>query len=168
MTSALAIFTTLAVPFFVAFTPDLTTSTEIVTVELIIDVVYLADIFLNFRTSFISRHTGDEIVNPTKIATNYLVSGKFLLDLLAALPLDYIVYAWDPHTYAWRVLALLRLIRVHRLQKMLVLLRARDEVKLIFKFIELLLFLLMYVHVVGCIWFMLVDTSQTWCLPLTS
>ena len=51
----------------------------------------LLDIVLNFRTTFFHRHTGDEVVDTRKIAKNYVLGGKFAIDLLASIPIDLIV-----------------------------------------------------------------------------
>jgi hypothetical protein len=43
--------------------------------------------------------------------------------------------------------------------------RARDDVKMTFKLMQLMLFLFMYVHLVACIWFIIVDSEQDWIPP---
>jgi hypothetical protein len=165
LTSILAIWSVLSAPFFSAFAHKVGKERGFMALDLLIDSVYVFDVFLNFRTSFINRHTGDEIFNPSEIAKHYLVSSKLVLDILASFPFDYIVYAIDPSSSAHRILAFLRIIRVYRLQKLLMYLRARDEVKQLMKFIQLLVYLIMYVHVVGCVWFMLVSRDETWIPP---
>jgi CRP-like cAMP-binding protein len=161
----LAIWSVLSAPFVSAFAHKLGKERGLMALALLTDSVYVFDVFLNFRTSFINRHTGDEIFNPSEIAKHYLVSMKLILDILASFPFDYIVYAIDPSSSAHRILAFLRIIRVYRLQKLLMYLRARDEVKQLMKFIQLLVYLIMYVHVVGCVWFMLVSRDETWIPP---
>lgn len=53
---------------------------------------FIADILLNFRTTFVSRK-GEVVSNSKQIAINYF-RGWFALDLLAALPFDHL-YASD-------------------------------------------------------------------------
>jgi hypothetical protein len=53
-----------------------------------IDVLFLIDIMLNFRTTYIDTNTGNEISNLKKIARQYIYSGKFFVDLLASIPFD--------------------------------------------------------------------------------
>ena len=55
--------------------------------NLFIDLCFVLDIAISFRSSFIHPITGDEITDTRLIAIHYL-SGRFLLDLLAALPFD--------------------------------------------------------------------------------
>lgn len=166
VTSILAVFTVFYVPFIVAFTPALAKSMEVLVLVVAIDVLYIFDILLNFRISYLSKYTGDEISSPKAIAWHYLIGGKLLIDCLAAFPFDYFVMAVESTSMVWRTLAFLRIIRIYRLEDMLNHLRARDEAKLMIKFIQLTLFILMYVHVIGCLWFMLVDSNKSWVPPV--
>ena len=52
----------------------------------IIDVVFLTDIIITFRTSFIDSY-GNEIIDARDIAKQYL-TGQFTLDLFATVPID--------------------------------------------------------------------------------
>lgn len=52
-------------------------------------IVSSADICLNFRTTFVSR-SGQVVYSGRLIALNY-IKGWFLLDLLAAIPFDFII-----------------------------------------------------------------------------
>ena len=45
--------------------------------------IYLIDIFIILRTSYIETHTGDEIFDPKMIAVNYITKGSFIIDVLA-------------------------------------------------------------------------------------
>jgi CRP-like cAMP-binding protein len=154
-----------SVPFVIAFTPGLLEVGGIVALQTLIDVGYLFDILLSLRTSFFNLQSGDEIFNLRLIAKRYLKSGRLVFDLLAAFPFDRIVFSLDPKSSAWKTLALLRIIRVSRLQNMLTHIRVGDEVKLVIKLMQLLLYLIMYVHVIGCWWFMLICENETWLPP---
>ena len=52
-----------------------------------LEIVFIVDILLNFRTTFINPKTGRLVTKPKLIAHNYLTHW-FTLDLLAALPFD--------------------------------------------------------------------------------
>ena len=54
----------------------------------LIDFLFGVDIILNFRTSYINQRTGEEVLDPKKIARNYLCSSRFVIDLLASIPID--------------------------------------------------------------------------------
>lgn len=58
-------------------------------------VCFIADILLNFRTTFVSRK-GEVVSDSRNIAINYL-RGWFVVDLLAAVPFDH-MYASDLYT----------------------------------------------------------------------
>ena len=70
--------------------PEMASSAVISYVNYVIDVIFFLDIVLNFRTTYFSAKTGDEIFAPEKIARNYL-GGKLAIDLLASIPIDSIV-----------------------------------------------------------------------------
>jgi len=52
-------------------------------------VVFILDILFNFRTTISDFITGEEVTDSKKIAVNY-IKGRFLLDLLAAIPFEMI------------------------------------------------------------------------------
>ena len=52
--------------------------------ELVVDLFFVTDIFLNFRTGFIAAD-GKPVMEPKRIARNYLRSW-FLVDAVACLP----------------------------------------------------------------------------------
>lgn len=57
-----------------------------VSFSVLVDVTFVVDILLNFRTTYVNRN--DEVVShPGKIAFHYL-RGWFLIDLVAAIPFD--------------------------------------------------------------------------------
>ena len=58
-------------------------------IDVLIDLIFFVDIIITFRTTFID-FKGREILNPKKIAINYL-SGMFWIDLAATVPIDSIL-----------------------------------------------------------------------------
>lgn len=61
----------------------------LVIIDLIVDVMFIADILINFRTTFL--HNGEVVMDPHKIAKNY-VKGWFLIDAVAAIPFDLLLF----------------------------------------------------------------------------
>ena len=61
----------------------------LVIVDLIVDIMFIADILINFRTTYV--HNGEVVSDPQKIAINY-VKGWFLLDAIAAIPFDLLLF----------------------------------------------------------------------------
>ena len=59
----------------------------------LVDVMFIIDILINFRTTFVN--TNDEVVShPGKIAVHYF-RGWFLIDLVAAIPFDLLLFGSD-------------------------------------------------------------------------
>ena len=52
------------------------------------DFCFTIDIILTFRTTYIDAKTGEEVIEPRKIAFNYLFKGKFAIDFLSTVPFD--------------------------------------------------------------------------------
>jgi hypothetical protein len=61
------------------------------------DALFIIDIFLNFRTTISDFITGNEITSSKRIAIAYL-KGRFLLDLISAIPFEIIGYR-QGHSY---------------------------------------------------------------------
>lgn len=58
-----------------------------------VDVTFIIDILINFRTTFVN--TADEVESdPAKIAMHYL-RGWFVIDLVAAIPFDLLLFGTD-------------------------------------------------------------------------
>ncbi|KAK9700806.1 Ion transport protein [Popillia japonica] len=89
----------------------------IVIIDLIVDITFIVDILINFRTTYVSGN--DEVVShPGKIAVHYL-KGWFLIDLVAAIPFDLLLFGSDTDETTTligllKTARLLRLVRVAR------------------------------------------------------
>lgn len=59
-------------------------------IDLIVDIMFIIDIFINFRTTYVNKN--DEVVShPGKIAVHYF-KGWFLIDVVAAIPFDLLMF----------------------------------------------------------------------------
>ncbi|XP_074661271.1 voltage-gated inwardly rectifying potassium channel KCNH7-like [Tubulanus polymorphus] len=88
----------------------------LVIIDLIVDIMFIADILINFRTTYVQ--SGEVIADPQKIAINY-VKGWFLLDAIAAIPFDLLLFGSGTSdtmtiTGVLKTARLLRLLRVAR------------------------------------------------------
>ncbi|XP_039292820.1 potassium voltage-gated channel subfamily H member 2 isoform X3 [Nilaparvata lugens] len=99
----LVMYTAIFTPYVAAFLlnePDFDTRKSkkygddpIVVIDLIVDVTFIIDILINFRTTYVNAN--DEVVShPGKIAVHYL-KGWFLIDLVAAIPFDLLLFGSD-------------------------------------------------------------------------
>jgi len=68
---------------------DATKANPIVIIDLIVDLMFIIDILINFRTSYL--HNGEVVMDQKKIAINY-VKGWFLIDCFAAIPFDLLLF----------------------------------------------------------------------------
>lgn len=63
-------------------------------VDLIVDIMFIVDIIINFRTTYVNDN--DEVVShPGKIAVHYF-RGWFIIDVVAAIPFDLLLF--NTHT----------------------------------------------------------------------
>lgn len=61
----------------------------LVIVDLIVDLVFMTDILINFRTTFL--YQGEVVCDQQKIAVQY-VKGWFFIDAIAAIPIDLLLF----------------------------------------------------------------------------
>lgn len=164
---ALALWNVFCVPFTLVFNPDFGKQPEVMALNLLIDAVFLVDIVLTFRTSFYSATTGDEILSPALIAKNYLI-GKFWIDALTAIPSELVDSFYTSHSSEVSIrsilalFGMLKLYRVSRLNRIISYTRARSDVKLGIRIVQLVLFLFTYVHLLGCGWWVVARYDETW------
>lgn len=58
----LAVINCLLIPFEIAFKPNSSEDYYLLALNTGIDIAFLADIFINFRTSYVSNKSGEQIV----------------------------------------------------------------------------------------------------------
>ena len=91
------------------------------------------------------------------IAINYL-TGRFWLDLVSAIPFELVLRLFfDPakHTFIddFKLLSILKLIRVMRLGRLINYMNSTDETKLSLRLFKLCFFLILYIHITACLWY---------------
>lgn len=84
----LALYNCIMIPLALAFGDRMNESNEIDIIERIVDIFFILDILLNFRTTYINPKTNIEITEPMKVAKNYFTSVRFPVDFLASIPFD--------------------------------------------------------------------------------
>ncbi|XP_013793037.1 potassium voltage-gated channel subfamily H member 2-like, partial [Limulus polyphemus] len=94
----LVIYTAIFTPYVAAFLLNETKTKRnkkygddpIVIIDLLVDVMFIIDILINFRTTYVN--TNEEVVSlPGRIAAHYL-RGWFLIDVVAAIPFDLLLF----------------------------------------------------------------------------
>lgn len=69
-------------------------------------------------------------------------------------------------TSKFKVLAILKMVRIFRFTKVISFLNATEDVKLSLKLFKLLFYLVIYLHLQGCAWYLFTKWDRTW-FPLT-
>lgn len=84
----LAIYNCISIPLAVAFAFE---GEGINIWERIVDVSFALDVLINFRTTYVNSKTGFEVFSSKKIALNYIITGRFFVDIGATIPFELIL-----------------------------------------------------------------------------
>ena len=131
----LALYNCLSIPYEVCYGAAFTESVGLDVFEYSIDVLFILDILINFRTTYVNTKTGVEVTSGFKIALKYIFYGWFWVDLGASLPLELIVVVIlrKQLTGGLKFLGLLKLIRLLRLGRIVTYLKIKPNYKTGFK-----------------------------------
>jgi hypothetical protein len=110
----LAIYNSFSIPIYVTFKPPAAEEPPAVAIDFIIDMLFMFDIFLNFRTTFLHPKTGEEIFDPKEIARSYGMGLRFPLDLLSSFPFDFIAGLAGQSDSPLNIFGILKLLRIFR------------------------------------------------------
>lgn len=94
----LVIYTAIEIPYTAAFAMierpspliQLKNGYYMAIANLIVDLMFIVDILINFRSTYTRKNTDELVVDPRMIAYNYLRTW-FVIDLLAAIPFELFV-----------------------------------------------------------------------------
>ncbi|XP_030630554.1 potassium voltage-gated channel subfamily H member 2a [Chanos chanos] len=149
-----AIFTPYSAAFLLSDEDEATmqqcgyTCSPLTVVDLIVDIMFIIDIIINFRTTYVNSN--DEVVShPIRIAVHYF-KGWFLIDMVAAIPFDLLIYRSGEETTT-----LIGLLKTARLLRLVRVARKLDRYS---EYGAAVLFLLMctfalIAHWLACIWY---------------
>ncbi|XP_062264179.1 potassium voltage-gated channel subfamily H member 6a isoform X2 [Platichthys flesus] len=120
-------------------------------VDLVVDVMFIVDILINFRTTYVN-HNDEVVSHPGHIAQHYF-KGWFLIDIVAAIPFDLLIFrsgSEEPQTTT-----LIGLLKTARLLRLVRVARKLDRYS---EYGAAVLFLLMctfalIAHWLACIWY---------------
>uniref|UniRef100_A0A9J8CS33 Voltage-gated inwardly rectifying potassium channel KCNH2 n=1 Tax=Cyprinus carpio carpio TaxID=630221 RepID=A0A9J8CS33_CYPCA len=122
-------------------------------VDLIVDIMFVVDIVINFRTTYVNSN--DEVVSqPSRIAIHYF-KGWFLIDMVAAIPFDLLIYR--------STTTLIGLLKTARLLRLVRVARKLDRYS---EYGAAVLFLLMctfalIAHWLACIWYAIGNVERS-------
>ncbi|XP_038625461.1 potassium voltage-gated channel subfamily H member 8 [Tachyglossus aculeatus] len=156
-------YVAVTVPYNVCFigNDDLSTTRSTTVSDIAVEILFIIDIILNFRTTYVSK-SGQVIFEARSICIHY-VTTWFIIDLIAALPFD-LLYAFNV-----TVVSLVHLLKTVRLLRLLRLLQKLDRYSQ-HSTIVLTLLMSMFAllaHWMACIWYVIgkmerEENSLTW------
>lgn len=124
------ISTLVVLPIQLAFYSDDMYDKEWMSMNLLMDTIFMLDIIINFRTAYINPFT-EEVELSNKCIVKHYLSGWFILDFLSSFPLDYIVMGPSGADVSAENLIMARTVKILRMARLLSLLR-------IFRFVRLM------------------------------
>ncbi|XP_065752650.1 potassium voltage-gated channel subfamily H member 6 isoform X1 [Phocoena phocoena] len=137
------------------------TCSPLTTVDLIVDIMFVVDIVINFRTTYVNAN--DEVVShPRRIAVHYF-KGWFLIDMVAAIPFDLLIF----RTGSDETTTLIGLLKTARLLRLVRVARKLDRYS---EYGAAVLFLLMctfalIAHWLACIWYAIGNVERPYLEP---
>lgn len=156
---ALVIYTSIEIPFATAFLENNGHSSRDIwdklssrepheIVNVIVDVMFIIDIIINFRTTFMDSSSDAIVSEPKRIAINYLKTW-FVVDFVAAIPFDFFI-----RTGAKGAASLAGLLKTARLLRLIRVSRKMDRYSEFGLAVIFLLtaFFALIAHWLACIW----------------
>uniref|UniRef100_A0A7S3CT47 Cyclic nucleotide-binding domain-containing protein n=1 Tax=Strombidium rassoulzadegani TaxID=1082188 RepID=A0A7S3CT47_9SPIT len=154
----LSIYQAISIPLTISFEPDEFNSPGIKTFDSLVDLVFTVDIILRFRTTYIDPVSGEEVMDSFMIAKKYLSSPNFTVDVLSTVPLD----DFFGGGIILKAFGILKLMRVGRISSVIMNLNVSQEIKAGLKVVYLVFLMLVYIHVMACIWYFVVQIEEKW------
>ncbi|XP_044592116.1 potassium voltage-gated channel subfamily H member 8 isoform X1 [Cotesia glomerata] len=155
ITLVATIYVAVVVPYNASF---VSTERSTVVSDVIVEAIFIVDILLNFRTTYVSKK-GNVVLSGGKIAINYL-KRWFLIDLLAALPFD-LLYAFDVYSGEESGHSHIHLVKLTRLLRLARLFQKMERYSQYSGVILALLMLAFSVvaHWLACIWYVIAESE---------
>jgi hypothetical protein len=163
-----ALYNGVTLPIEISFEPAWMKMTVITYLNTLIDISFLIDIIIVFRTT-ITGADGEENTDQKKIAKNYM-KGSFTIDFLSTIPMDSLTSLFLEEELAskFALFGALKLIRVTRLGRIIRGMSVDRHTKGWLKLFKLMFMLCLYVHCIGCMWYFINKELMTWIPPQDS
>jgi CRP-like cAMP-binding protein len=159
LVGVLIIYSVLAIPFVIGFAVE--PSQASIVFDIIVDVLFTADLLINFRTAFVDSD-GALVTIPQQITHKYL-RGWFCIDFVSVFPFDHIVEAaanGGKNARAFKLVRIVRLARFFKLVKMLKVGTVVEHIEdffgvspIVLKCMSLIARLIVLAHLLGCFWY---------------
>lgn len=162
-----AIINSITIPFQVFYGEWIVTALNtdmFAIIDSFIDQIFIIDIVLNFRTTYLDRNSGTEIRDPELIKNRYL-RGSFLIDLISSFPFFSFFQPFVPEGPFLSFLSALGLLKLIRLSRIYPTLRKQNlssEKKIIIKLFLMMFIVVVALHMFSSVWFFFVSENQRW------
>ena len=83
-----SIYQSITIPVGLSFDPDFFNRAEMRTLDSFIDLIFITDIIIRFRTAIIDTATGEEIIDFDIIFDKYFFSITFVIDVVSTIPIE--------------------------------------------------------------------------------
>ncbi|XP_043110267.1 potassium voltage-gated channel subfamily H member 6, partial [Puntigrus tetrazona] len=119
-------------------------------VDVIVDVLFIIDIVITFRTTYVNHN--DEVVTHPKLIAIHYIKGWFLIDMVAAVPFDLLIFRSGSDETTATLIGLLKTARLLRLVRVARKLDRYSEYGAAVLFLLMCTFVLI-AHWLACIWY---------------
>jgi hypothetical protein len=153
----LVIFSSISIPFAVAFDPEWSHTTWYKVIDLTTYGFYFIDMIFSFRTSYFSVEGEEREAWP--IAKNYL-TGTFLFDFVTGIPFSYFI-----DFLLIKVMTTLRVVRLVKLRDIVNNLYVVTVTRAILKLSLLIFSLVLVVHILACLSYIFIMQEKSWIPP---
>ncbi|OMJ86749.1 hypothetical protein SteCoe_11685 [Stentor coeruleus] len=130
-------------------------------VGLFLDLVCIGDLYINFTTTYIDSHTGENVLSLSKISFKYLKT-TLIIDLLSAVPIFFIGISCTVIDITITLVRLSKILRIFTIVNRLMYFRLKKTLRLVIKFFELALWICIYLHLMACFWYVIVIEHKVW------
>jgi hypothetical protein len=165
---ALIIYSVLIIPLRIGFDVDVPPLSFGDIFDILVDVMFVTDMIMSFRTAFRDGETDMLVIDPVQIRRNYLQTW-FTIDFFSTAPIDRIVEAMMAGEEGggknirslklirtFRLIRLLKLMRLLKMAKLFQVIEREADIDPIFwRLFTLLAQMLVCAHTLGCFWFLI-------------
>ena len=102
------------------------------------------------------------------IAINYLTSFRFWVDILSTVPLEIVFQSIVTHDIEviLSMFGMLKLFRAGRISTIIARMKYNPEVKAFYKLMQMIFFLILCLHIQGCLLFFFARSESVWIPPV--
>jgi len=161
----LALYNSISVPLGVAFeTNNANIGYEVF--ERLVDCFFAIDLIVNFFCTYTDKN-GEEIYDLKEIGKNYIMTGRFFIDLAATIPFELLpeIFGANSSSKSLQLFQIMKMVRLLRLRRIVSYLRLRNDFKLAIRIAVIVFNLLLFCHLIACFWYLLVSVEKDWKPP---